>query len=163
MTAAVILGDRLAAGLLLPTFFALVEQEHFEQARLVLEEIRTLAPEEFAQDGPSLFVRLYQEKLGYSFLAEGDTTAAVAAYHRALAASEEHTRGRLKVRGALALCRYLTSPLDKEVAAKCRAELEAVADEARAASYPDVVDASTANAVLIADGRTNEWVPFEVT
>ena len=162
--AVVLLNDRdAAAGNVLPAFFRLVERRRYLEARQVLATIQRLAAGHFTSDPPGLYARLFHEKMGYSFLAEGRYGDAVTCYSTALEASRKGSRGHLKVRGALALARYLRTPDDDSVAAEAERELTEVQALAEDRSYPDVAKAAAKNRTALAGRSTTTWVAFEVT
>jgi len=187
LSAAVITGARdTAAGLLLQAFFVTVDvtvkqeqggYEHgYEDARSILEEINRLVPEGAPRS--QLFARLYHEKRAYSFLIEGTGRGrpSTAGMERLRQAEAEcllardyvrSPRGTLKVRGDLALVRYLL------LAEKTTAEIEeakkpfleetiAVRDAAAAADYRDVVSWASPNVEVMERGDFVGWVPYEV-
>lgn len=187
LSAAVITDARdTAAGLLLQAFFVTVdvalkhEQEGYEygyeQARLILDEIKRLVPEGAPRS--QLFARLYQEKRAYSFLIEGtekgrpsmagmEKLREAAAEYMLASDFVETPRGALKVRGALALVRYLllAGLTDEEIAAAKTPFLEetrAVYDAAVAAGYDDVVSWSAPNLAVMERGDFTGWVAYEV-
>ncbi|HEV7721286.1 MAG TPA: hypothetical protein VGO60_08380 [Iamia sp.] len=162
--AAVLTGDTAClAGLLLRSFFALVDMGHGDDARRVLEEWHRLVPADLAADGPRLYARMYHEKRGFSYLAEDDPVTAVVEYELALGRAQEGSRGRLKVEGALALARHLCDPGDAERATAHAATLDAVAARAGEAGFGDVEVPARANADVVRGGTGVGWVAFEVT
>ena len=155
--------------------------EHgFEQARLILDEMTRLLPE----DSPrweELFARLYHDKRAFAFLMEGSgggrpkcdglglLDEAEAEYRRAeavaLAGNDE--RATLKVRGALALVGYLRLAAESEAVAAEAIEpyaeaTRAIAAAAREAGYRDVEEWAGINAEVMERGEYTGWTAYEV-
>lgn len=175
-----------AAGLLLPAFFATVDvtvkqelggHEHgYEQARLILEEIKRLVPDGAPRS--RLFARLYHEKRAYSFLIEGTGRGRPSGVgmERLKEAEAEcylardyvrSARGTLKVRGDLALVHYLLlADKSAEEIAEAKTpfleETRKVRDAATAADYRDVVSWASPNVEVMERGEFVGWVPYEV-
>jgi len=187
LTAAVITGARdTAAGLLLQPFFVATSftlengaEKGHEQARLILEEMKRLVPEDTSA-WSVLFARLYHEKKAFSFLMEATSGGRPEAASRSLldAAEAEYalaldltppqdSRGALKVRGGLALVRYLRlacGPQDASDASRqpYLEETEAVRAAAAAAGYRDVEGWATANVEAMGRGEFIGWTAYEV-
>ena len=176
-----------AAGLLFQPFFVAVDvavkQEQynwgggFDQARLILKEIKRLVPEGAPRYG--LFCRLYSEKLAFSYLKEGagdgrPTFAGMPAlkraeqeYERALTLVGEDDRGELKVRGGLALAGYLllADKSDEAITtekAPFLEETKAILSSAKDKGYDDVVRWATPNVGVMERGEFEGWVPYDV-
>jgi hypothetical protein len=165
-TAAMLSGSgNVAAALLLPHFFVLVEFEAFDEARAVLNGMLKLIDDNspILQPSADLLHRLYEEKTAYSFLTEGRYTEAEQSYERALIYAGELRRARLKIRGGLSLCRYLAHPESSEVAIDAESEMRSIVAEATEHGYIDVMGWATENAAVIADRKRDGWVPFELT
>ena len=187
LSAAVLTDARdTAAGLLLPPFFATVDitvkreldadAHGYDQARLILEEIRRLVPDDAPRS--QLFARLYHEKRGYSFLIEGTGRGrpAAAGMEKLREAEVECSlarnyvkspRGTLKVRADLALIRYLLladTPAQEfaEVKMPFLEETKAIGEAAAAAGYDDVEGWAGTNADVMERGEFVGWVPYEV-
>jgi tetratricopeptide (TPR) repeat protein len=163
LTAAVMAGNRnVAAGLLLPRVFQLLALREYGTARIVLaEQLRLLDEDSDLEPSSASVLRMYHEKTAYSYFAEGDYTAAEAAYGDALRYEPEGSRGHLKVRGGQALGRYLSGDRATWPSEELLAEMLAIADAA-GDEYPDVAEAAAANARMIAAGGVDGWVVFEV-
>jgi sulfur transfer complex TusBCD TusB component (DsrH family) len=106
----------------------------------------------------SLLLRLFHEKMAYSLFQDGEYAKAIAEYDDAAEQTAGDSRGRLKVDGARALCRYMLGSRDEALLAT-----EDVLVAAIEAGYSDVVSTATAtaNAAAIRDG-TLEVIPYEV-
>ena len=189
LTAAVISGARdTAAGLLLQAFFVAIDitvrreqagYEHgFRTAREILDEMTRLLPAD-APRWDELFDRLYHEKRGFALLMEATDGGcpspegivllgeAETDYLSALAASSGDARGMLKVRGGIALVRYLRLAHDPaDVVAESKApfveETRAVRSSAAAASHSDVARWAALNAEVMDRGEFVGWTPYEV-
>lgn len=189
LTAAVITGARdTAAGLLLQAFFVEIDvtvkreqagYEHgFHMARLILDEMTRLLPAD-APRWAELFDRLYHEKRGFALLMEGTGGGrpspeglvllgeAETDYLSALAASGGDVRGMLKVRGGIALVRYLRlahAPADVVAESKgpFLEETRAVNSSAAVAGHRDVADWAATNADVMDWGKFVGWTPYEV-
>jgi hypothetical protein len=190
MTAAVMSGARdTAAGLLLQAFFVAMaitvrrEQsgyEHgFEQARMILDEMTRLLPAD-APRWSELFARLYHDKRAFAWLMEGSgggrpapeglgmLDEAEAEYRRAEALAEgQNERGALKVRGGLALVRYLRLAIEPgadsvKAMRRLAEETRTIAASAREAGYRDVEDWAVINADVMERGEFVGWTSYEV-
>jgi hypothetical protein len=187
--AAVIEGARdTAAGLLLQPFFVTVDvalkgaqqgHEHgFQRAREILDLITLLVPADHPR--ASLFRRLQQEKRAFTYLMEGTDGGrpslsglstlkqAEREYVTALAMTTGDDRGRLKVRGGLALAGYLqlAHSGEVEVAAAKRPfvdETRDILNAAEAAGFADVAAWSARNLAVMEQGEFEDWAPYEVT
>ena len=88
------------------------DADGYRMASAALQEMVPLI--ERCQDDPDLtqdyLHGLYREKRGYLAFAQGLFDAARQDYHQALALASSDERRQLKIRGALALCRYLEDP-----------------------------------------------------
>lgn len=161
LTAAVLTDVRdTAAGLLLPHFFGLVEEGAYEAAREVLGEMARLITPDHPRS--RLFMRLYHEKLAYSFLAEEQFEQAQEQYSTALVhcAADDDPRGVLKVQGGAALASYLSRCVDTKA---CLDEMERILSEAKSQGFADVVLSAEQNIDLMNGGEYGGWHPFEVT
>jgi tetratricopeptide (TPR) repeat protein len=165
-TAAMLTGsNNVAAALLLPHFFVLVELGAFQEARGVLDGLLSLIDDGAPSVQPSatLLHRLYEEKAAFSFLAEGRYSDAEKCYERALIYAGTLRRAGLKIRGGLALVKYLSNPGSSEVARAIEREMRSIAGEAIEHGYVDVIGWATENVEIISQGKTEGWVPFEQT
>ena len=191
LTAAVMTGARdTAAGLLFQAFFQAIDiivkkeqggHEHgFQTARMILDEMPRLLP----ADAPRwirLFDRLFHEKRGFALVMEATgggrpspaglllLDEAETDYQAALtvAVAGEDARGALKVRGGLALARYLRLADDPaEVIAESKRplleETRAIRSSAHEAGYRDVADWAAINADVMDRGEFVGWTPYEV-
>ena len=106
LTAAVINGERnVAAGLLLSNAFRLIDSgDHAASRAVLLEQLRLLDNGPTTRPNVDVVRRMHYEKLGYSYLIEGDFEDAERLYEQALQYSPSASRGSLKVRGAVFLC-----------------------------------------------------------
>jgi hypothetical protein len=182
LSAAVLDGARdTGAGLLLTAFFAAIEEtvngereghEHgYEQARDILREMRRLVP-----DGAprcKLYERLYHEKRAYAFVMEAThggqprrasgplLVQAVADYQRAEQLAVGNERALLKVRGGLALARYLLGAADEDQI-PCLEQTTQVLHLASAAGYADVERWASINVDAMSRGDFIGWTAYEV-
>lgn len=190
MTAAVLTGARdTAAGLLIQAAFLAINDANegrsegrergYEQARMILEEMKRLVPEDYPT-WLQPWARLYHDKRAYSFLEEGTggsrastagqqwLTSAEDEYELALKHTrEDEKRGRLKVLGGLALVRYLRladKPAEEIAEAKkpFLEETRAIGEAAAAAGYRDVEGWAGANVSVMERGEFVGWSPYEV-
>jgi hypothetical protein len=184
LTAAVITGSReTGAGLLLQHFFALIggvkegDAVAYENARSILEEIKRLVPEG-TPEWARLFNRLYLEKLALSYLMQGTDggsplphareclETAKACYSRALEVARG-SRDELKVRGGLALVRYLLSAYGNSASAvvereSAREETVKVRAAAKVNGYRDVEEWASINFLVMERSVFQGWTPYEV-
>lgn len=188
LTASVIEGAReTAAGLLLQHFFAATatalsgavggDGSGHEQARMILDEIKRLVPAD-TPAWPSLFARLYHEKRALSFLMQSTSGGhplpgsrhwldeAEVEYSRALQAAQGQ-RDVLKVRGGLALVRYLLRaddpvPAQGELNKPLVDETSAIRGAAAGAGYRDVEKWAGINAEVMRRGEFRGWTPYEI-
>lgn len=186
LAAAVITGARdTAAGLLLQPFFVATSfaldtgAEHgHEQARLILDEMKRLVPEE-TPAWSVLFARLYHEKRAFSFLMEatgggcpaagshGLLNAAEAEYDLALKRITGDERGTLKVQAGLALVRYLRLAGEppggiEESKKPLLAETRSIGSAATAAGFRDVAGWAAINEDVMSRGEFAGWTAYEV-
>lgn len=186
MSAAVLTGARdTAAGLVLQPFFVATAQaldgaeNGHVHARGILEEMRRLVPDD-TEAWSRLYARLYYEKRGFSFLMEASGGAfprpgagllfdlAEAALLEALEHNRNDPRGSCKLRGSLALVRYLclVGEPEEDVAERKKAFLEetrAVLGAATEAGYRDVEAWAEVNAGVMSRNEFVGWVAYEVT
>jgi hypothetical protein len=187
LTAAVLTGARdTAAGLLLQSFFGATDAAGEQpadgghsQARRILDEIRRLVPEN-TPEWRTLFGRLYHGKRAFSFLMEGTSSSAPsdgrrrcldeaeAEYSRALPFATHDERGTLKLRGALALTRYLrlaynaTGQGRSPEVTPLLEETRAIAASAKERGYRDVAEWAATNSDVMDRGASTGWAPYEV-
>jgi hypothetical protein len=185
MSACVLTGARdTAAGLVLQPFFVATAQaldgaeNGHVHARGILEEVRRLVPDD-TEAWSRLYARLYYEKRAFSFLMEATDgasprpgaghllDAADAELVRALEHNRNDPRGSCKVRGGLALVRYLRLAGEpEEVVAERKApfleETRAVHKAASEAGYRDVEDWAEVNAGVMSSGEFAGWVAYEI-
>lgn len=190
MSAAVLTDARdTAAGLMIQAAYLAIDDANtgrgkgsergYEQARLILEEIRRLLPDFETQVERPPFARLYHEKRAYCFLKEGTgggrptaagerfLESAEAEYVLAHPLTDGDERGDLKVLGSLALVRYLrlADMSAEEIATSKIPFLEiTVAIEAAAATakYKDVENWAGTNADVMRRGDFVGWTPYDV-
>lgn len=186
ISAAVLTGARdTAAGLMLQPFFVATAQaldgaeNGHVHARGILEEMRRLVPDD-TEAWSRLYARLYHEKRAFSFLMEatGGTSprpgtgqlleAADAALVEALKHSRNDSRGNCKLRGGLALVRYLRLAGEPEdVVAQGKGpfleETRVVLGAATEAGYRDVEAWAEVNAGVMSRSEFVGWVAYEVT
>jgi hypothetical protein len=180
LSASVLTADRrVVAGLLLKNFFTVLDLGRsapdagvgaFAKGRQILEELRRLVP----PSDPAwqrLFGRLYHEKRAVSLLLEAanggaplpDSSAALqgalAEYTRALDMTTG-SREVLKVRGGLALTRYLIA--GPGACESCLDETRQVESAAAEAGYKDVQGWAAINAEVMLRKSTSGWTPYEV-
>lgn len=185
MSASVLTGARdTAAGLVLQPFFVATEQalEGAENghvhARGILEEVRRLVPDD-TEAWSRLYARLYHEKRGFSFLMEATgggaprpgagplLGSAEAALAQALEHNRNDARGNCKVRGALALVRYLRLTAEPEEVVEERKEpfleeTRAVLKAASQAGHRDVEAWAEVNAGVMSRGEFTGWIAYEI-
>jgi hypothetical protein len=183
LTSAVLTGARdTAAGLLLQPYFVATSValesgagDGHAQARLILDEMKRLVPEDTPAWG-ALFARLYHEKRAFSFLMEGTgggrsadrsrdlLRTAEAEYTLALQLTHDDPRGTLKVRGGLALARYLQLADDPHPPsmAQQRDETVSIHSAADAAGFRDVAGWAATNADVMGRGEFTGWTAYEV-
>ena len=116
-------------GLLLSSFFGLVEEGAYDQARAILDEMARLIDDGFQGHPPAAVMRrMYHEKRTYSLLVEGSYADAAQSYSRALEHCEGQDRAELKVRGGLALAHYLGGAVDASLAGE---QMQSILDSVR--------------------------------
>lgn len=168
ITAAILTGaNHTVSRLLIGRAFFLIELKAYEEARSVLAEMLRLVDE--GHELRRVFMRLYEEKVAFSYLDEGLYSEAGEHYKRALPYGDVDPRGALKVRGGLVLSQWLqmcakwggrgipADRIDEYVA-----ELREVRDAALAAGYGDVVSDADHNVTAIEAGDCKNWRPFEL-
>lgn len=148
----------VVAASLVPYFFQLLGPGKGAEAREVLAEIRRLLLHDSDGDLPprSLLLRLYHEKMAYSLFQDGEYAKAFVEYDDASVHAADDARGRLKLDGARALCRYMLGSCEEALR-----WTEAVLNAAREAGYRDVESTATANADVMRAGRIN-FTAYEV-
>ena len=164
ITAATLDGDaHVIAGFLLPRFFSLTKLGDFSKARLVLDDMARLVVDGSEQlPYAKVLRRLIAEKRAYSFFAEGKYRDAIVCYRDALTfIPDEAVRSRLKVRGGIALTKFMASAKSQVDVEALRCELEEISSAATSAPAPDVAGWADENLQRIEGKRLSEWVPFE--
>jgi hypothetical protein len=139
----------VVAASLVPYFFQLLRAGKGVEAREVLGEVRRLLLHDTEGVLPprSMLLRLYHEKMAYSLFQDGDYAKALVDYDDAAAQASDDARGRLKIDGARALCRYMLGSAEEALR-----QTEAVLDAATVAGYRDVESAAKANAAAMRAG-----------
>lgn len=134
------------------------------QALEILEEMRPLAGDEgpvgIPQPSPQLVGRTYFEKRAFLLLCARRYSEAREAYESALRYVADDERGRLKVRGGLASCHYLSTE-DPERRQSAIQETTDVADECKHLGQQEIGRIASANVAKMQAGRT-DLLPYEV-
>lgn len=149
------------AASLLPFYFRLLSQGHTSAAREVLFEMGRLMQIEDPSQLPSkeIMLRIIHEKLAYSYFVDGDFERALSEYEDAyrLVDPDVDLRGKLKIRGATALCLASLGHQSKALEI-----LEEVRSATEHHGFPDVATTSELNLAAIRSGA-GPMKPYEVT
>lgn len=153
-------GAHVLGAALLPLFFQLLSVHDYVGARGVLVEVQRLTDSRDLAQIPTYLtmVRVFLEKMAFTYFLEGDYSVARDYYQQAFAlVDNSDNRGREKARAAGALCDYFLGEVAVAIA-----ETESVIARAVAEGWKDLADLAVQNlATMKVRGET--FLPYEVT
>ncbi|MBQ0944019.1 hypothetical protein KAK07_11805 [Ideonella sp. 4Y16] len=142
-----------------PAFFMLVSRKHYRGAHAVLDAMGAIAGA-CSVDGPpeaALVDRILAERRAYLYRIEERWEESIVWYQRALDLCDRGTRSFAKVRGGLALAKWLAGGPVEDAVAEFKSLVEL--------SQPwrnDVFEAATSNLAAARSGNHTASVPFDL-
>jgi hypothetical protein len=160
-TAACFGGDKHVISLLSQKhFFSLVDKQRFDLARSVLDAMELLVEDPSTRRPWARIVkRILAERRAYSYHVEGRYDDADKYYQVALPLAGD--RGRLKVRGGIAINNFMRAARDQTSREALRFGLVQLTIEAED-RFPDVFRTAKENIMKVDDGAVDGFVPFDV-